>query len=324
VRHYTFPLFYILDNCVTKHPSDIIRSLFKYNDPADHVLGPDPYLILDIDADRTRCCGQTQKLQTCENPISSDIRREAHLLLSNLSAMDPSLDCLNVHLQDLSEMLLCWTHDWQSEDLISKWCQALTGFNTTTSSQNASASCDRSQTNATHDVGNQADNARSGAEIANQYQLQGASQSSTADMTRSNLPWEPDMTNASTLGRAISQDGHPSHGNPQPDPSHADAAGTKTKATQKDLIQKLYQEKVTAHQKAMAQAAATEQEVNALADMLGGTTIAGSSGRRPNETTQTSASRDQDGIKGNCGICLEELRNRSGLEMSTMSSGLGG
>ncbi|KAL8991682.1 MAG: hypothetical protein Q9169_007750, partial [Polycauliona sp. 2 TL-2023] len=277
----------------------------------------DPYLILDIDADRTRCCGQTQKLQTCENPISSDIRREAHLLLSNLSAMDPSLDCVNVHLQDLSEMLLCWTHDWQSEDLVSKWCQALIRFNTVMSSQNVFASRDRSQPKTTHDVGNQADNARSGAEIAHQYQLQGVSQSSTADMTRSNLPWEPNMTNASTLGRAMSQDGHPSHGNPQPDPDQANAAGTKLKSTQKDLIQKLYQKKVTAHQKAMAQAAATEQELNALANMLGGTTIAGSSGRRSTTTAQTSASRDQDGIKGNCGICLEDLRNRTALVCCT-------
>ncbi|KAL8672798.1 MAG: hypothetical protein Q9168_002762 [Polycauliona sp. 1 TL-2023] len=274
----------------------------------------DPYNILGIDRDSETCHGHTRKMQPCRRYISHASRREAEAHLSNISAMDPSEDCLSVPLHELSQMLLCCYHEAQVEDLASHWEKKVIQFNKARSDQIEATSRDRSQVHPVRDLDNQAARLAELFEFSDATnpapQHHGASRSSTPSRVQPALPGGLAMVEPSTLGRFSGPRGDPIHGNARPDRADPAAVGTEMNPTRRQQLIQKYQDSVDTREKAFAEAVAAGQEADALADMLGGITIKEHFERQMMEmtrkipiyqaTNQKPAPKGQDGIKGNC------------------------
>ena len=302
----------------------------------------DPYLILRIDKDRIKCYGQTLKNQQCGNSINADTRYKAQSLLSKIGAMDPSQDSLDDWLHDLAKILLCRRHHEQALIVNAKWKEALVGYYTTTPSPRRSTSHHSGQTELVFATENQEDrvgpSTSSGIKTdPGQQQAPGQHQEPSpqpaTDRIESMSLHGLGTPNESTSDETLRQRQIPSQINSQLGinrvNSNANFESVMSTVQQRSEFLALYRDKAAIHQRAVETAAAAQQDMDMLSELLGGigigelfdppsteTSQALDVGPAPSDgatTAQAVTPNHHDGIKGDCGICKEDLQDRSTL-----------
>ncbi|KAI4232543.1 MAG: hypothetical protein LQ349_004942, partial [Xanthoria aureola] len=279
----------------------------------------DPYLILRIDKDRIKCYGQTLKNQQCGNSISAGTRYNAQSLLSRIGAMDPSQHSLDSRLHDLAKMLLCRRHHEQALIVNGKWKEALVGYHTTTTSRRRSTSHHSGQTELVFAIEKQEDREPSPQPATDRIESTslhglGTPNESTPDETL-RQPQIPSQTNSQVGINRVN--------------SNANFETVMSTVQQRSEFLALYRDKAAIHQRAVETAAAAQQDMDMLSELLGGigigelfdppsteTSQALDVGPAPSDgatTAQAVTPNHHDGIKGDCGICKEDLQDRSTL-----------
>ncbi|CAL8583424.1 hypothetical protein XPA_009048 [Xanthoria parietina] len=292
----------------------------------------DPYHILRIDKDRTKCYGQTLKNQHCGNSINAGTRYKAQSLLSRIGAMDPSQDSLDNGLHDLAKMLLCRRHHEQALIVNGKWKEALVGYCTTTTCRRRSTSHHSGQTELVFAIENEED-----WQIPGQHQEpsphQEPSQQPATDRIESTSPHGQGTPTESASDETLRQPQIPSQINSQVGisrvNSNANFETVMSTVQQRREYLRLYRDKAAIHQRAVETAAAAQQDMDMLSELLDGIEIEeffdplsmepsqaldlGPAPSGDGATAQGVTPNHHDGIKGDCGICKEDLQDRSTL-----------
>lgn len=201
-----------------------------------------------------------------------------------MSAIDPSQDDLDATLHDVAKKLLCGTHKSQSQDVVGRWKKALELFDLS-----LSTSHDRSQPAFVYSIDNQTDRIE---QLRENVSYQGPGQQYSVDR----------------FGPGNARVGH------------AAFVGTEIHTTQRNKMLRLYERKAADHRRAIAEVMAAEQEMNSLAERLGGikiTEVGETLDPAPTLSDPGSGrellSNRQDGIVGDCGICMGSLQDWTAL-----------